>query len=135
MAGIAGSTMALRIGADLVLLVHLGFIVFVVLGGLLVVRWRRLMLLHVPAVAWAVFVEASGIVCPLTYVENWLRAAAGAAGYRGGFVAHYLLGVIYPDGLSRPMQYGLAVIVVAVNATLYAWLLRGRRAANAIGCR
>jgi hypothetical protein len=127
--------MPLRIAADFVLLAHLAFIVFVMLGGLLVLRWRRLTLLHLPAVAWAVFVEAAGIVCPLTFVENALRVAAGAAGYRESFVEHYLLGVIYPDGLSRPIQYVLAVIVVGINAAIYARLLRGRRPGHAMEAR
>ena len=126
----AAPTMPFRFAADFVLLVHLGFILFVLLGGLFVLRWRALMLLHVPAVAWAVFVEAAGIVCPLTFVENWLRVAAGAAGYRESFVEHYLLGVIYPDGLSRPIQYLLAGIVIGINAAIYAWLLRGRHASH-----
>lgn len=120
--------MLYRLAADAVLLAHLGFIVFVLLGGLFVVRRRALMLLHLPAVAWAVFVEASGRLCPLTFVENQLRAAAGASGYAGGFVEHYLLGVIYPEGLSRPVQYFLAVVVVAINAALYARLARARHA-------
>ena len=127
--------MPFRFAADFVLLVHLGFILFVILGGLLVVRWRALMLVHVPAVAWAVFVEATGTICPLTFVENSLRVAAGASGYPGGFIEHYLLGVIYPEGLSRPMQYLLALLVVAVNAAVYACLLRARHAQHRMQTR
>ena len=124
--------MSFRFAADCVLLAHLGFILFVIFGGLLVVRARQWMFAHVPAVAWAVFVEASGIVCPLTFAENWLRMAAGEAGYRESFVEHYLLAVIYPEGLSRPIQYLLAVIVVTVNAAIYAWLLRAGRERRAL---
>lgn len=116
--------MLARLTADAVLLLHLGFIVFVMLGGFLVVRWPRLMLLHVPAVIWGAFVESTGSICPLTFVENHLRMAAGASGYAGSFVEHYLLGVIYPAGLSRPVQYGLALLVIAVNGAIYAWLLQ-----------
>jgi uncharacterized protein DUF2784 len=120
--------MLARIGADAVLLVHFAFIVFVLLGGLLVLRSGALAWLHLPAVAWAVFVEATGRICPLTYVENALRARAGLAGYRGDFLSHYLLQAIYPAGIMRGTQALLAVIVVAVNAAIYVRWLRQRRA-------
>lgn len=116
-----------RFAADAVLLLHLAFIVFVVFGALLVVRWPALMPLHVAAVSWAVYVELTGAICPLTLIENRLRIAAGASGYAEGFVEHYLLGVIYPAGLTRPGQYLLAILVVAVNATIYVTLLRSLR--------
>jgi hypothetical protein len=119
--------MLARFAADSTLLLHLGFILFVMLGGLLVIRWRALMLPHVAAVAWAAFVEVTGTLCPLTFVENRLRSAAGMAGYDGSFVEHYLLGLIYPAGLTRPGQYLLALLVVAVNATIYVTLLRSIR--------
>jgi hypothetical protein len=119
--------MVARCAADSVLLLHFCFILFVVLGGLLVVRWHALMLPHLAAVAWAVCVEATGMVCPLTFVENRLRSVAGLSGYGGSFVEHYLLGVIYPAGLTRPDQFVLAMLVVAVNATIYATLLRSIR--------
>src|SRR5689334_13088489 len=96
--------MLARIAADGVLVLHLAFIVFVLLGGLLVWRWRGVVLLHVPAVAWGLFIELSGSGCPLTSVENRLRAAAGMSGYAGGFVEHYLMRVIYPAGLTRPIE-------------------------------
>ena len=123
----AAPAMLARFAADSVLLLHLCFILFVVLGGLLVVRWHALMPAHIAAVAWAVFVEATGTICPLTFAENRLRDAAGLAGYGGSFVEHYLLGVIYPAGLTRPGQYLLAFLVVAVNATIYLTLLRSLR--------
>jgi hypothetical protein len=91
------------------------------------VRRRALMLPHIAAVAWAVFVEATGVICPLTFVENHFRSAAGLSGYGGSFVEHYLLGVIYPAGLTRPGQYLLAMLVVTVNATIYLTLLRSIR--------
>ena len=119
-----------RLAADAVLLLHLGFILFVLLGGLLVLRWRWAPLLHLPAAAWGVYVELSGGLCPLTPLENRLRSAAGEAGYTGGFIEHYLLALIYPAGLTHEIQYVLAAIVVGVNGLAYAWVWRrrGRRA-------
>lgn len=116
------------IAADGVLVLHLAFIVFVLCGGFLVLRWRHLALLHVPAVAWAGFVELSGVICPLTFVENRLRTAAGLSGYAGDFVGHYLLRVIYPAGLTRATQLGLALVVIVVNVAIYAAILRANRA-------
>ena len=116
-----------RLAADAVLLLHLGFILFVLLGGVLAVRWRRAPLLHLPAVAWGVYIELSGGLCPLTPLENRLRIAAGDAGYAGGFIEHYLLALIYPAGLTQDVQYVLAAIVVGVNALAYGWVWRRRR--------
>ena len=116
-----------RLAADAVLLLHLGFILFVLLGGVLAVRWRREPLLHLPAVAWGVYIELSGGLCPLTPLENRLRIAAGDAGYAGGFIEHYLLALIYPAGLTQDVQYVLAAIVVGVNALAYGWVWRRRR--------
>ncbi|HHW63928.1 MAG TPA: DUF2784 domain-containing protein [Rhodocyclaceae bacterium] len=115
-----------RLAADAVLLLHLGFILFVLLGGVLAVRWRRVPLLHLPAAAWGVYIELSGGLCPLTPLENRLRIAAGEAGYAGGFVEHYLLPLIYPAGLTQDVQYVLAAIVVGVNALAYGWVWRRR---------
>ena len=117
-----------RFAADAVLLLHLAFIVFVVFGALLVVRWPALMPLHVAAVSWAVYVELTGAICPLTLIENRLRIAAGASGYAEGFVEHYLLGVIYPAGLTRATQFCLGALVIVINATLYRMLMRSLRA-------
>ena len=116
-----------RLAADAVLLLHLGFILFVLLGGLLALRWRWAPMLHLPAAAWGVYVELSGGLCPLTPLENRLRIAAGEAGYTGGFIEHYLLALIYPAGLTHEIQYVLAAIVVGVNGLAYAWVWRGRR--------
>ena len=116
-----------RLAADAVLLLHLGFILFVLLGGVLAVRWRWAPLLHLPAVAWGVYIELSGGLCPLTPLENRLRSAAGEAGYTGGFIEHYLLALIYPAGLTHEIQYVLAAIVVGVNGLAYAWVWRRRR--------
>ena len=110
--------------ADAVVLAHGAFILFAVLGGLLALRWRWLPLLHLPAVAWAVFIEATGRICPLTPLEVSLRIAAGDAGYDGGFVEHYLIPIIYPAGLTRGVQFALAALVLAVNLAVYAAVLR-----------
>ena len=121
--------MLARIAADAVVVLHLAFIAFVMLGGLLVLRWRRLALLHVPAFVWAVLIELADWRCPLTSVENRLRAAAGLSGYPGGFVDHYLTPLIYPAGLTRPIQLLLALGVIAVNGAIYGAMLRSKRAA------
>ena len=119
--------MLYRILADAVLLLHLGFILFVVFGALLVARRRALMPAHLLAAVWGFGIEASGAVCPLTYVENALRQAAGETGYGGGFVEQYVLSLIYPAGLGRATQFVLAGAVLAINAGLYAWILRRRK--------
>jgi len=119
--------MVYRFLAAAVLLLHLGFVLFVVAGAALVVRRRRLLPLHVAAVAWSVVVEVTGAACPLTALENHLRLLAGTAGYAGGFLDHYLLALIYPAGLTRGMQWMLACAVLALNAALYARILRRYR--------
>jgi hypothetical protein len=88
--------MPARIAADLVVLAHLGFILFVILGGLLVLRWPRMAWIHLPAVIWGALIEFAGWICPLTPLENWLREASGTAGYQGGFIEHYLVPIVYP---------------------------------------
>jgi hypothetical protein len=114
--------------ADGVLVAHGLFIVWAALGALAVWRWPRLAVLHLPALAWAVWIEASGGVCPLTPLENSLRRAAGQAGYSGGFVDHYLGPIIYPAGLTRQAQWAIAGVLLVVNAALYALLLTRARA-------
>ena len=115
--------MVFRITADLVLLLHLAFIAFVVLGGLLAFRYRWIVYLHVPAAAWGAFIEISGRICPLTILENSLRRSAGESGYAESFVEHYLMPVIYPPGLNRNVQFTIAGIVVVANIVIYGWLL------------
>ncbi len=116
-----------RLLADAVLVMHGLFILFVLVGGLLVRRWPRLAWLHLPAVAWAAWVAWAGWICPLTPLENSLRRAAGEAGYSGGFIDHYLTGAIYPQGLTRGVQVGLGIFVAVLNVVAYALLVRGRR--------
>lgn len=117
-----------RMAADALVVIHLGFILFVLFGGLLLLRWPRLLWLHLPAVAWGIVVECLHLGCPLTPWENQLRRAAGQAGYEGGFIEHYLIPLIYPAGLTPAIQLWLGAIVVLVNAAVYAWLIgRWRR--------
>jgi len=112
-----------RVAADLVLVVHLAFILFVVGGALLVFRYHWLVWVHVPAAVWGAWVEITGRICPLTIAENKLRLHAGLAGYEDSFIEHYLVPIIYPGTLTRSMQLVLAAIVVVVNACLYSYLL------------
>jgi hypothetical protein len=105
--------------ADAVLLVHLGFIGFVVAGGLLLHRWPWLPGLHGPAVLWGIGIEFSGGVCPLTPLENRLRVLGGEAGYAGGFIDHYLVPIIYPDGLTREVQVLLGLGLGLLNLVVY----------------
>ena len=98
------SQLSYQLLADLVVLVHVAFVVFAVLGGLLAARWRRLVWIHLPAVIWAVIVEFFGWVCPLTPLENWLRRRGGQTGYPSDFIAHYILPVLYPEELTREVQ-------------------------------
>jgi hypothetical protein len=114
-----------RILADAVLVLHFAFIGFAVLGGLLVLRWPRLTWLHVPAAAWAAGIAFLGAICPLTPLENHLRALGGEAGFSGGFIEHYLAALIYPEGLTRGVQIALGAFVIAVNVAVY--FIVGRR--------
>ena len=122
-----------RIAADLVLITHLMFIVFVVAGGLLVIRWPRLAWLHLPAAAWGAYVEIAARICPLTYLENSLRVRAGQAGYDGSFIEQYVLPIIYPAGLTRSLQWWLAGLVITVNVLVYGYVLLRRRKARING--
>ena len=121
--------MTYHVLADLVVAVHAVFVAFVVLGGFLAWRWRRLVMLHPPAAAWGALIEFAGWICPLTPLENALRLRAGHAGYAGGFIEHYLLPVMYPDNLTRTVQIVLGAVVVAVNAVAYGvlWVRWKRR--------
>lgn len=115
--------MLLRLAADALVLLHLAFILFVLGGGLLLLRWPRLAWLHLPAVAWGATVEFFHLLCPLTPWENQLRRAAGQAGYDGGFVEHYLIPLIYPAGLTAQLQLWLGAVVLLVNGAVYGWLV------------
>jgi hypothetical protein len=127
-------TMIYRLSADLVLIVHLAFVMLVVLGGLLVLRWPRVMWLHLPAVLWGAAIEFIGFVCPLTPLEVWLRKRGGKAGFEGDFIDHYITALLYPDGLTRGLQILLGVVALAPNLAIYGYLFarwrRGRAGAR-----
>jgi hypothetical protein len=110
--------------ADLVVLLHLAFIAFAALGGLLALRWPRVAWLHVPAVLWGIAIEASGRICPLTPLENSLRRAAGEAGYQTSFVERYLAPIVYPEALTPAVQLGLAAALLLANAVIYTAVVR-----------
>jgi hypothetical protein len=115
--------MMYRILADLVVGVHALFVAFVVIGGLLALRWTWVAALHLPAAVWGALIEFQGWICPLTPLEKSLRAAAGEAGYRGGFIEHYLLPALYPAGLTRGVQLVLGASVILVNLLVYGVVL------------
>jgi Protein of Unknown function (DUF2784) len=112
--------------ADLLVVLHLAFVVFVVAGGLLVLRSPKLAWVHLPAAGWGAIVELTGWICPLTPVENWLRQRAGLDVYTGDFVARYIVPTLYPEGLTRESQLLMGTAVVGLNAAIYAIFLRRR---------
>jgi hypothetical protein len=119
--------MLYRLSADLVLIVHLAFIIFVMLGGLLVLRRPRLMWLHLPAVVWGALSEFLGVFCPRTPLETTLRELGGRTGYEGGFIAHYITAVIYPSGLTRGTQIALGFGALLLNMAIYGCRLFWKR--------
>lgn len=119
--------------ADAVLVIHGLFIVWAALGALAVWRWPKLAFAHLPALAWAVWIEASGGICPLTPLENSLRRAAGQAGYSGGFIDHYLGSIIYPAGLTRQAQWLIAGGLLLVNLVIYGLIIARARRATPLG--
>ena len=116
--------MVYHVLANLVVIIHLGFVLFVVLGGVLVLKWRGLAWVHAPAFLWAALIEFAGWVCPLTPLENWLRLQGGALPYRTGFIEHYLLPLLYPASLTRNLQVFLGLLVLGINLGFYARLFR-----------
>jgi hypothetical protein len=114
--------MIASIAADLLVILHLLFILFVLLGGLLVARWHWMIFLHIPAAVWGALIEYLGWICPLTPLEQKLRQIAGEASYDGGFVEHYILPIIYPDYLTREIQIGMGTVVIVFNLAVYVWL-------------
>ena len=112
--------------ADGLLLLHALFVVFVVAGGLLVLRWPGLAWVHVPAAVWGAAIELAGFTCPLTPLEKAWRRAAGGHAYEGGFIEHYVTAALYPSGLTRPIQLALGGLVIAVNGWIY-WIVWRRR--------
>ena len=118
--------MLFGIAADIVVLLHFAFILFVVLGGFLVLKWRRLAWIHLPSVLWGALSEFTGWICPLTPLESWLREQGGDRGFSGGFINHYLGTLIYPEGLTRELQWLLGALVLAINAAIYFRVWRSR---------
>ena len=127
--------MLFRGAADLVLVVHLAFVLFVVLGGLLALRWRRVAWIHVPIALYGAVIEFIGFICPLTPLEVWLRRRGGEVGYEGGFIEHYVTAALYPTGLTREVQLALGAAVLVLNGIVYAVWLRRRRRRAADGSR
>ena len=124
--------MLYRLAADGLVLFHLAFILFVLFGGLLTLKWPRVMWLHLPAVAWGIAVEVLHLPCPLTRWENLFRHLAGQDGYGGGFVEHYILTLIYPAGLTPNIQWVLAAVVLLINIAVYVRLIRQTQANNPV---
>ena len=116
--------------ADLVVLVHFAFVLFVVFGGLLALRWPKVAYVHLPVAVYGALIELVGWICPLTPLEKRLRESAGLQGYQGGFVEHYLLPVLYPSGLTRNVQLVLGGLVIGLNLAVYAVVLRSARMAS-----
>ncbi len=119
--------MPYRLLADLVVLLHLAFVLFVVSGGVLALKWRWVAWLHLPAAAWGAAVECGGWMCPLTPLEHWLRGQAGETAAQSDFIARYVLPTLYPEGLTREVQFALGTLVVVVNLVIYGWLWRRTR--------
>ena len=109
--------------ADLVLALHFTFICFVLMGAFLLLKWPRVIYLHIPAIIWGILIEAKGWICPLTPLEQWFRFQAGQSGYKTGFIEHYLLPVIYPSGLTQNIQIVFAIFVFLINLIIYSWLI------------
>jgi hypothetical protein len=116
--------------ADIVVLIHALFVVFVVLGGLLALRWPKVLWVHAPAAIWGIVVEYAGFICPLTPLEIALRERAGQVGYQGGFVEHYVEGLLYPTDLTRSVQFVLGTFVLLLNAIVY-WRVLSTRTKRA----
>ena len=119
--------MLCRVLANAVLVLHLCFVLFVILGGLLALRWPRIAWVHVPVALYGALIEFVGFVCPLTPLENHFRRLGGEAGYGGGFVDHYITAALYPTGLTRGAQLVLGISVLVLNAAVYAVVWRRRR--------
>lgn len=110
--------------ADTVLVIHLLFIVFVILGGLFLLRWRKAVWIHLPLLAWALVIEFTGWICPLTPIENSLRASGGERGYSGSFIEHYLLPLVYPNEMTRGVQITLGMLLIFINICIYFYSYR-----------
>jgi hypothetical protein len=117
--------------ADLVVVLHSLFVLFVIFGGLLVLRWPRLAYVHLPVATYGALIELVGWICPLTPLEKRLREQAGLEGYEGGFVEHYILPVLYPSALTRGVQLVLGGLVIGINVAIYGVIVKRRRRLHA----
>jgi hypothetical protein len=115
--------MPYRTLADLVLTTHFAFVVFAVFGAFLVLKWRRLAWIHIPAALWAGMIELAGWICPLTHLEYWLQVKGGASVEKIGFIEQYLVPLLYPTPLTRRLQILQGAIVLSVNVLIYGWIL------------
>ena len=111
--------------ADLVVTLHFAFVLFVVFGGLLMLKWKRVMAIHLPAAIWGALIEFSGWICPLTPLENWLREKGGGHGHSSGFIEHTVMPLLYPTELTRELQISLGILVIIINGGIY-WLVLRR---------
>ena len=119
--------MLYRFLADAIIIIHLIFILFVISGGLLVLRNKRWSIIHLPAALWAAAIEFKGWICPLTPLENWFRAKGGNSIYQGDFIERYLLPIIYPANLTRELQIIFGLSVIIINIAIYIWVLKKTR--------
>jgi hypothetical protein len=119
--------MSYQLLADLVVGLHFLFVLFVIFGGLLALKWPKVAYVHLPAALWGAFIELAAGICPLTPLENSLRRQAGQAGYEGGFIEHYIIPVLYPSGLTREIQLALGLLVIVINLAIYSRFIAGLR--------
>lgn len=122
--------MHINVWADMLVLLHASFVLFVLLGGLAVLRWRRLAWFHLPAAAWGAAIELGGWICPMTHLENHLRRMAGGAGYNTSFIERYLEPLLYPLGLTRYTQVVFGFTALLINLAIYAHLWRQCRTSS-----
>ena len=106
------------------MVLHMAFVLFAALGGLLALKWRRAARFHIPAVLWAALIEFAGWECPLTPLENWLRRMGGETGYQTSFIERYLLPAIYPASFTRSLHVSLGILVLGVNLAIYRLIWR-----------
>jgi hypothetical protein len=118
--------MIYRLLADVVLIAHFAFAAFAVLGGLLVLRYKKILWWHLAALCWGVVVQWANWICPLTPLENYFRILGGEAGYSAGFIEHFMLKVLYPENLTMELRYVLGAVLIAVNLAVYSYLFFGR---------
>jgi len=113
--------------ADMVVIAHFLFVLFVIFGGFLVLYKRGWAWLHIPAAIWGAFVEFTGWICPLTPLENWLRIQGGGTAYASDFIERYIISLLYPSFLTRRLQFFLGSIVLVINICIYGWVIQRRR--------